>query len=734
MTCPLCDREPRTTCYHEDDFVWVVDCSSCGTPMIVWKGHIDELTEEEESYVANILEQLFGHAEVYDERRTHPDHWHAHLVTDQGFQQPDTKDGHWLQANPPAEFAKMQKKLMREAERQGWTVTKSKKRGHYKWIPADKSMQIVISSFSPKSSVRALQNLISQLKRSGLVLPNPNEFEDQLAGGLADGMHPEDFEPFDLEWGTRVEREHADDPALAQEIAMDHLVERPDYYERRRDNTGLIEVRGYSRRRKHYEPYGANAAILKTTLAQLLAGDDQGVKDFIEEPEHSDLPPPMTDTVVGMVDDGRNGAGAQLERIYSQDWLRGDPMDLWAEREGLLTRARYSILRALIVGQGDHSIAIRYPHLDPQWHPLETDNAKVSPGGRMVPRVDAFNLREFLRPRGALMYDFREHYGVEGDSDDDAEFLGTNLIWGLEDSDIAPETQSSFILEGYSHLQHKPGPLVQLGFDFMDWSLSEYYWIRMAVLGQMVSAHNSDSDWTAIRDAAEWPPAGVTEKMVPLAFYEYMQFFVGPHGDINRTAKVQPATTPNEYTGLMPLVAYVAEMPVGSGLARGSRLMTAERRTTAALRAATAVGPADNPIPDGQASFLRQKFDYVAAEQPDWVPFREQLLEHGGEEVVAVYDPDLPTFIASGEAWPGAGALLELGELSHCHQNVADLWRAGAIDAIGTGFSLSEDGLWRQHSWGFDGDQVVETTELRELYFGLRLEGPLADEFAADND
>jgi len=93
-------------------------------------------------------------------------------------------------------------------------------------------MQIVISSFSPKSSVRALQNLISQLKRSGLVLPNPNEFEDQLAGGLADGMHPEDFEPFDLEWGTRVEREHADDPALAQEIAMDHLVERPDYYER----------------------------------------------------------------------------------------------------------------------------------------------------------------------------------------------------------------------------------------------------------------------------------------------------------------------------------------------------------------------------------------------------------------------------------------------------------------------------------------------------------------------
>lgn len=53
---------------------------------------------------------------------------------------------------------------------------------------------------------------------------------DQIKGGRADGMKPEDFDPFELELGITVEREHTDSDELAQEITMDHLVENPAYY------------------------------------------------------------------------------------------------------------------------------------------------------------------------------------------------------------------------------------------------------------------------------------------------------------------------------------------------------------------------------------------------------------------------------------------------------------------------------------------------------------------------
>ena len=32
--------------------------------------------------------------------------------------------------------------------------------------------------------------------------------------------------------GIRIEKEHTDDPATAKEIALDHLAEYPDYYDR----------------------------------------------------------------------------------------------------------------------------------------------------------------------------------------------------------------------------------------------------------------------------------------------------------------------------------------------------------------------------------------------------------------------------------------------------------------------------------------------------------------------
>jgi len=60
---------------------------------------------------------------------------------------------------------------------------------------------------------------------------------ERIPGGLAAGMRPQDFDQVALRRGIMVEMEHTSDPLVAQEIAMDHLVEDSQYY----DKLSLIE-------------------------------------------------------------------------------------------------------------------------------------------------------------------------------------------------------------------------------------------------------------------------------------------------------------------------------------------------------------------------------------------------------------------------------------------------------------------------------------------------------------
>jgi hypothetical protein len=78
---------------------------------------------------------------------------------------------------------------------------------------------------------------------------------------------------------------------------------------------------------------------------------------------------------------------------------------------------------------------------------------------------------------------------------------------------------------------------------------------------------------------------------------------------------------------------------------------------------------------------------------------------------------------------------LKVMESSSCHQNVASVWTKKKFGIVGvaTGYALSEDGLWRQHSWGILRDGVLETTEVRVKYFGVVFQGERADFFAANN-
>lgn len=57
-------------------------------------------------------------------------------------------------------------------------------------------------------------------------------WKDRLKGGEADDKSPSDFPKKKLASGAAHEREHTDDPHLGKEIAMDHLVDDPDYYEK----------------------------------------------------------------------------------------------------------------------------------------------------------------------------------------------------------------------------------------------------------------------------------------------------------------------------------------------------------------------------------------------------------------------------------------------------------------------------------------------------------------------
>ena len=52
----------------------------------------------------------------------------------------------------------------------------------------------------------------------------------KLHGGIGDNTRPEDVDPEELEMGIDVEHEHTTDDDIAEEIALDHLTEDPEYY------------------------------------------------------------------------------------------------------------------------------------------------------------------------------------------------------------------------------------------------------------------------------------------------------------------------------------------------------------------------------------------------------------------------------------------------------------------------------------------------------------------------
>jgi hypothetical protein len=137
-----------------------------------------------------------------------------------------------------------------------------------------------------------------------------------------------------------------------------------------------------------------------------------------------------------------------------------------------------------------------------------------------------------------------------------------------------------------------------------------------------------------------------------------------------------------------------------------------------------------------QKQFLRRRFREAIEAQPELVQLTKQVLKLGGDFVVAPPspDPDACELISHGFVLAGP-IVVKTGEFSQCHRNVATLWkrRRYGIIGIGTGYGLTADGLWRQHSWGILREGILETTVARSKYFGICLQGLRADEFSGCN-
>ena len=118
---------------------------------------------------------------------------------------------------------------------------------------------------------------------------------------------------------------------------------------------------------------------------------------------------------------------------------------------------------------------------------------------------------------------------------------------------------------------------------------------------------------------------------------------------------------------------------------------------------------------------------------------RDKLLSMGGYEVcMPTFDGDVETILSRGQLWYGDRTIMKIGQPSRCHSNSAILWKKHPENTIlCTGYALSNDGMWRCHSWLVKIDEkenkIIETTTERVAYFGIAMPEMIAQEFYQQN-
>lgn len=77
--CPLCNMEPRTDWFYEDETIVIANTIS-GHPFVILKRHQTECPDEILEHASEVVQSLFGDHEFRTRMNKVPDHFHTHVV------------------------------------------------------------------------------------------------------------------------------------------------------------------------------------------------------------------------------------------------------------------------------------------------------------------------------------------------------------------------------------------------------------------------------------------------------------------------------------------------------------------------------------------------------------------------------------------------------------------------------------------------------------------------------
>jgi hypothetical protein len=123
----------------------------------------------------------------------------------------------------------------------------------------------------------------------------------------------------------------------------------------------------------------------------------------------------------------------------------------------------------------------------------------------------------------------------------------------------------------------------------------------------------------------------------------------------------------------------------------------------------------------------------------DYDSLKLRLLDIGGWSVILPrIEEDYSEIMDRGRKFAGK-SITKRGMQSQCHRNSANLWDANRNKLkICTGYALSKDGIWRQHSWCVMRTKrswrVVETTTKRIQYYGYIMNEDESELFLYGNE
>lgn len=135
-----------------------------------------------------------------------------------------------------------------------------------------------------------------------------------------------------------------------------------------------------------------------------------------------------------------------------------------------------------------------------------------------------------------------------------------------------------------------------------------------------------------------------------------------------------------------------------------------------------------------QVESLHAQMDQIVEAMPEMAKLYDRLLSIHGFAVALSDEPDIEKLLSRGIVLDGRQAKMVAGKPIQCHTNAALLWKQDPERTVlMTGWAMSEDGVWRQHSWARKGKVILETTNPRLIYFGFEMTPEESVEFCRYN-